>query len=241
MRSPLPLLVLIAATLAAPAHADELSALREKLQASMKDVRIGEIRKTPWGLYEVVANGISVFYTDGKGEVAFIGRIVELATRADLSEKRAAELRRVDFSRLPFDKAIVTVRGDGSRKMAQFADPDCPFCRQMEPDLARLDNVTIYTFLLPLTSIHPDAMRKATLIWCAPDRSRAWDDWMLRGRLPQDGSLGCATPILEVAELAKTLNIGGTPALLFPDGEMVPGSLRREEIEARLSAARSGS
>lgn len=226
---------------AMPVHADEIGDLRTTLQAAMPDVRIGEIRKTPWGMYEVVANGINVFYTDAKGEVGLFGRAMELKTRTDLSQKRMAELRRIDFAQLPVDKAIVRVNGKGTRKLAVFADPDCPFCRQLEPDLVKLDDVTIYTFLLPLPSIHPDAMRKSTLIWCAPDRGKAWDDWMLRGTLPEKGSLGCATPLLEIAELAKRLNIEGTPGIVFADGELVPGTLRREEIEARLGAAKRGS
>lgn len=229
------------AAFAAPLHADEIASLRQTLQAAMPDVRIGEIRRTPWGIYEVVANGISVFYTDAKGEVGFFGRAIELKTKTDLSQQRLGELRRVDFSQLPLDKAIVRVKGKGTRKLALFADPDCPFCRQMEPDLAALDDVTIYTFLLPLPSIHPDAMRKSALIWCAPDRGQAWDDWMLRNKLPENGNLGCATPILELAELAKRLNIEGTPALIFPDGQLVPGTLPREELEARLAAPARGS
>lgn len=225
----------------ASAADDEVSSLRRVLEAQMPDLRIGEIRRTTWGMYEVVANGANVFYTDAKGEVALFGRAIELKTKTDLSQRRVAELRRVDFHQLPLDKAIVRVKGKGTRKLALFADPDCPYCREIEPDLGRLDDVTIYTFLLPLPSIHPDAMRKSTLIWCAPDRAKAWDEWMLHGKLPAGGNLGCATPILEIAELAKRLNIDGTPGLVFQDGQVTPGTLRREEIDARLSATARGS
>jgi thiol:disulfide interchange protein DsbC len=182
-----------------------------------------------------------VFYTDPKGSVVLIGRAVDLKTKADLSQQRIAELRRVDFAQLPLDKAIVRVKGKGTRKLALFADPDCPFCKEMEPDLGALDDVTIYTFLLPLPSIHPDAMRKSTLIWCAPDRAKAWDDWMLRAKLPENGNLSCATPILEVAELAKRLNIEGTPGIVFADGELVPGALSKGDLDARLAGKARGS
>jgi len=232
--------LMLVSAMPAQAQTNEMSALREKLQNSMPDVRIGEIRRTPWGLYEVVANGIQVFYTDEKGDIGFFGRAVELKTKTDLSQQRLADLRRIDFAKLPLEKAIVRVNGAGTRKLALFADPDCPFCREMEPDLARLKDVTIYTFLYPL-SIHPDAMRKSTLIWCSPDRAKAWDDWMLRGKLPENGSLSCPTPILELAELAKRLNIDGTPGMVFADGKLVPGSIRPDEIEANLSAAAKGS
>ena len=215
--------------------------LKKKLESSMPGVRIGEIRPTPWGLYEVVANDLSLFYTDAKGEVGFFGRAVELKSKTDLSQARLQELRRVDFAQLPLDKAIVRVHGNGKRKLALFADPDCPYCREMEPDLAALEDVTIYTFLLPLPSIHPDATRKATLIWCAPDRAKAWDDWMLRGKLPEGSNLSCATPIVELAELAKRFKIEGTPGLVFADGELVPGTLSKSDLEARLAAKARGS
>jgi thiol:disulfide interchange protein DsbC len=132
MRSSLSAMLLTGAALVATAAAaDDFAALRASLQASMPDVRIGEIRKTPWGMYEVVGNGINVFYTDEKAEVALFGRAVELKTRTDLSKRRIAELRRIDFAQLPLDKAIVRVRGKGTRKLALFADPDCPYCRQI--------------------------------------------------------------------------------------------------------------
>lgn len=237
-----PAVALIALVGAPVAQAnDEHAALRASLQAAMPDVKLGEIRRTPWGLYEVVANGLSLFYTDAAGTVGFFGRAVELKSRTDLSQRRLAELRRVDFAQLPLDKAIVRVNGKGTRKLAVFADPDCPFCRRMEPDLIALEDVTIYTFLLPLPSIHPDAMRKATLIWCAPDRAKAWDDWILRSRLPENGSLSCATPLLEIADLAKRLNVEGTPGIVFADGELVPGGLTRKELESRLAANAPGS
>jgi thiol:disulfide interchange protein DsbC len=143
-----------------------------------------------------------------------------------------------DFSKLPLDKAMVKVKGDGSRKIAIFSDPDCPFCKRLEPELEKLDNVTIYTFLYPLTALHPDAMRKATMVWCSPDRQRAWDDLMLRGKLPE-GSLSCATPILEINELARSLGINGTPGIVFESGKLIPGAISSDQIEAQFKSAAS--
>jgi thiol:disulfide interchange protein DsbC len=229
----------------APPHAvaqsGETDRIRAALGGQFPGAAIDSLRRLPSGLYEVVLDRSEIIYVDAQAETAFVGRLVDLRTRTDLTEKRLAELRRVDFSRLPLDKAIVKVRGDGSRRIAVFSDPDCPYCKQLEPQLELLDNVTIYTFLLPLTALHPDAMRKATLVWCAPDRQRAWDDLMLRGRLPEGGSLACATPILEIVELAKQLGISGTPGIVLADGTLVPGMIPAQELEAKLAATRRGS
>jgi thiol:disulfide interchange protein DsbC len=216
------------------AFADE-TAIRKSLMASMPDLKIESVRKLDRvDLYEVVANGRSVFYTDPLGETAIVGKMVDVRTRENLTQQRITELSRVDFSVLPLERAIVTVKGGGTRKLAVFADPDCPYCKQLERELDGVDDVTIYTFLFPLTSLHPDAARKARLIWCAPDRARAWSELMLRGREPDNGG-DCASPIAQNLELGEKLSIEGTPGIVFPSGRLVPGVIGRDQIERYLA------
>ena len=185
-------------------------------------------------LYEVVNNGRNVFYVDPRGETAFVGRMVDLRTRENLTERRIAELSHVEFSALPLERAIVTVKGSGARKLAVFSDPDCPYCKQLERELDGVGDVTIYTFLYPLTSIHPDAARKARLVWCAPDRSRAWSELMLRGREPENAA-NCPSPLTENLVLGEKLSIDGTPGIVFQSGRLVPGVIGRDLIERYLS------
>lgn len=231
-----------AAALAVPAAfagaGGEHAELRRMLSQRMPGVRIGDIRPLPFGgLYEVVANGLNVFYTNARGDVALMGEMIELGSGRNLTRERLARLHTVDFDQLPLDKAIVKVKGDGSRRMALFSDPDCPFCRQLEHELAAVTDVTIYTFLLPLPSLHPDATRKAQKVWCAPDRARAWDELMLAGREPPDAAT-CETPLRDIAALADRLNISGTPGIVFGSGRLVPGALGRAELEQQLNVKR---
>lgn len=222
--------------LIAPAALADTEAVKKAIAGKMPDVQIRSVSKSPYaGLYEVVANGFTVFYTDEKAEIGIFNTMIDLRTRKNLIEARAQELMKVDVSRLPLDKAIVKVRGDGSRKLYVFSDPDCPFCRQLEKELEGVSNVTMYTFLYPLTSIHPDAMRKAELVWCSEDRAQAYYDMMLGGKEPQ-GQPTCATPVKEIVKLAEQLYITGTPGLIFGDGKLVPGGLPRHQIEAQLDA-----
>lgn len=228
--------VVALAAVPAVAQKADLAKLREAMQSQIgSQGKITSVAATPYaGIYEVVINNSQIGYTDAKGQVFIAGNMFDFKTKTNLSERRLEELRKVDFSKLPLDKAIVKVKGNGARKIAVFSDPDCPFCKRLEPELDKLQNVTIYTFLYPLQAIHPDAMRKATLIWCSPDRQRAWDDFMLRDKLPEGGSLSCPTPILEIIDLAKSLGITGTPGIVFASGQMVPGMIPLDQIEARL-------
>ena len=76
------------------------------------------------------------------------------------------------FCPLPLQDAIKTVRGDGSRKLAVFSDPDCPYCKGLEGELAKLDNVTLYTFLYPLEGLHPEAKGKSDASGAHPTAPR---------------------------------------------------------------------
>jgi thiol:disulfide interchange protein DsbC len=138
------------------------------------------------------------------------------------------------------------VKGNGTRKFAMFSDADCPFCKRIENDIKRLDDVTIYTFLFPIDQLHPDAARKSAMIWCAPDRAKAWDAFFEAGTLP-DNKGDCATPIKDTALLGNRLRVSATPTLVFADGSMVPGALplaqleieiNRGEVEAKKLAAK---
>lgn len=220
------------------AHAADTDALRKTLTERMPGMQIGAISKLPYaGLYEVVVNGFNVFYTDEHANIAMIGKMIDLKTQKDLVEERKQELMHVDFTKLPLDKAIVNVKGDGSRKLAVFSDPDCPFCQELEQELNKVTNVTIYTFLYPIVELHPDAERKAKLVWCADDRARAWDELMLKGKEPPASEKPCEVPFQAIREVAQNAWITGTPGLVFADGTLVPGAIKSFQIERNLAAS----
>lgn len=232
-------IVLLAASLvtAVNAAADE-AGLRAVLEERMQGARIGKISPAPIpGLYEVVVNGINVVYVDEKGEFAVLGNVINLQTKENLTKMRAEELAVVDFSKIPLKQAIKKVKGDGSRKLVVFSDPDCPHCKQLEKELAFVNNVTIYTMLYPIAELHPDARKRSEAVWCSSDRVKAWENLMLYGKEPTPAKATCKTPLDDIQALAKNLNIDGTPGLVFQNGKLVPGSLKTEQIEALLAEA----
>lgn len=221
--------------LACTAQADE-AAIKKNLQERFAGATIKHVAKSPVkGMYEVVMDG-QLLYTDEKADYLFVGTLVEAKTQRNLTEARMRELFKVNFSSLPIDLAIKVVKGDGKRKMVVFSDPECPFCRKLEKELESVNNVTIYTFLYPIASLHPNAGEKSKAIWCAPDRAKAWNDLMLKGIEPKNGST-CDTPLAKLAELGKKYNVTGTPTIIFEDGRLVPGAVPAAELEKFLSAA----
>lgn len=208
--------------------------IRSSLEKQFPGAKVQSVVKTPYaGLYEVFMEG-QLFYTDANARYLVVGKIIDAKTRVNLTEQRSEDLLRVSFASLPFDNALKVVRGNGSRKLAVFSDPDCPFCRQYEEDLARLDNVTIYTFIFPIEGLHPGAVEKSRKIWCAPNRVEAWDQWMRKGVLPQNAG-NCDNPIARIVQLGGRLGINGTPTTIFADGRRVAGRIPAPQLEQRLA------
>ena len=221
--------------LACTAQADE-AAIKKTLQERFQGAAVQSIAKTPIkGMYEVVVEG-QILYVDEKADYFIAGALVDTKTQKNLTEARMQDLMKVNFSTLPLDLAIKVVKGDGKRKLVVFSDPDCPFCKKLEKEMEGLNNVTVYTFLYPIASLHPNAGARAKAVWCSADRNKAWTDLMQNGIEPKNGA-ACDTPLEKVAELGKKLKVNGTPALIFTDGRRVPGAIPVAQIEKFLNEA----
>lgn len=223
------ILLLVSACYAQTDIATVKKAIAEKFPEAGSNI---EVTKTTFGWYEVYAGG-RLFYTDEDVNYFFLGNIVEAKSMSNITAQRLQKLSAIKFESLPLDFAIKTVKGNGKRKVAVFSDPDCPYCKRLEKDLANVTDVTIYTFLYPIPSLHPDAARKSKAIWCAPNRQKAWDDYMLRGVLAADKS--CDSPIDEIQAVGQKYKMNGTPTLVFADGRVVPGAISTGDMETYLN------
>jgi thiol:disulfide interchange protein DsbC len=230
------LAVLLAAGLTAAMAQGQETTIRRNLAERVPQLRnIDEITKTPMpGLFEVRV-GTDLLYTDAQGNFLIEGHLMDTRQRRNLTEERLDKLLAIDFSALPTDDAFTVVRGNGKRKVAVFEDPNCPYCKRFERDLQKVDNVTVYMFLYPI--LGPDSADKSRNLWCAKDKSKAWQDWMLRGQAA--ASANCDTAALaRNVEFGKKHKISGTPTLLFLDGTRVPGAIDAQEVEKYLAAAK---
>ena len=215
-----------------------LMGLAQRLQALYPSTRFGPVHATAWaGVYEV-AMGANLAYVDASGQYFLFGHLYDMKTLRDLTAERKDAMARIDFGSLPLADALTEVRGKGTRTLAIFSDPDCPYCRRLEAELRGLDDVTIHTFLMPLASLHPAARGKAVSVWCATDRLATWQALMLRDALPPQAD--CPHPVDRNVALGEQLGINGTPTLIAGDGRVLAGAASRDQIEAWLSRPAAG-
>ncbi len=228
---------LVGVALAAPCAAQNSTATPEsvaqQLKATYPATTFGTVSTTAWpGVFEV-AVGSNLAYVDASGQYFMFGHLYDMKAQRDLTAERKDTLTRIDFTALPLNDALTEVRGNGARTLVIFSDPDCPYCKKLEADIANLSDVTIHTFLMPIASLHPQARAKAISVWCAPNRIAAWHAVMR-----QDQNINvkeCAHPVDRNITLAERLGISGTPTLVAADGRVMAGAANTAQIEDWLA------
>ena len=228
--------LVLSTLLTAGAFAASPADVEKRIRSLYPATTIHAVRAAPVkGFYEVVM-GKNVAYTDENGRYMVFGHLFDMQEQVDLTAGVIEEFSKVDVARLPVRDALKKIKGKGERVLYVFSDPDCPYCKKLEGELAKIDNVTIYTFLLPILS--EDSLKKSKQIWCSADRAKAWNDWMLDGKTPS-GREDCDTAaITRNQEFGRKLNITGTPTMFFGNGERVPGAMPLQRIEQKLAEIR---
>ena len=224
--------------LAAPALADEASVRRMVEEKVRGAGQVEAVRKTPWAdLFEVVVRGVDglqIYYVDAKATVIIAGQAIDAKSGRNLTEERLQKLSAIKWESLPFGEAITTIRGSGRRKIAVFSDPNCPYCKSFEKDLAKLDDITVHVFLYPVIS--PASVSQTKSVWCSKDRAKAWNDLMLRDIQPT-AKPDCDTPVEKLVALGRKLGTNSTPTWFLENGQRHSGALPLNEVRRLLDEA----
>lgn len=223
----------LAQSAVAPVPGSVEDVVRQRVAAKIPG-KVNSVRKMPFGMFEVVIDS-EIVYVDEYANYLITGHLYDTRTQEDLTSKRSDEVLRVDFASLPLQLAFKIVRGDGSRPVAIFEDPNCPYCKKLEREIRTLNNATIYVFLYPILS--DDSVTKSNEIWCSKDPAGAWSRLMLDGTQPDKAAPGCKTPVDDVLALGHELSVTGTPTLVFADGRRAPGMISLDRVEKMMGTA----
>ena len=217
-------LALLAATLATGALAQpELDRLKESLATRLPAAALGELAPSPLtGLYELTLQG-QVVYVSADGRYLVSGRIIDLETREDLTERVLATQRLRTIEAVPEKQMIVfEAKGEPRHTITTFTDIDCPYCRKMHAEMDELNakGVRVRYMLFPRAGFPSASYDKAVSVWCAPDQ-QAEMTRAKRGTMPEKRE--CPNPVEEHMALARRLGLQGTPFTITDTGRVISG------------------
>lgn len=221
--------VLMTASLATGVMADA-SSVQKQLAQKHPNLKIDTIQSTEMpGVYSGFIED-QVVYISENADYIIAGSMIRLKDQKNLTKQLMLRQQKTDWKKLPLQDAIKTVRGNGKRQIAVFSDPNCPYCKKLEAELAKLNDVTIYTFV---TALKPQSLAVSKQIFCEPSPELAWHHLINQGIQPKSAK-SCENPIERNLKLARSLKLAGTPGLVFANGSILTGAYPAHELDAIL-------
>ena len=198
------------------------------------------------GLYQVVVKkgaDTGIVYLDFSGKFLISGRIIDTGHKKDVTAGALDDLRHIDPATLPLKDALILGNEKGARCLYVFTDPECPFCAKLHGELAALTRedpqLKVYIFLTPL-DIHPTAAATTDAILCMAKKNMG-EGMRLLGESFSGKAVdqaGCGIKYGEAGKkIGRDFGVGVTPTMVFPNGKVVAGALRREEVRRLLDDA----
>ena len=214
----------------APPKADP----RAEVAAHIPGARPEELRATAVpGIFELT-RGAEVVYVTADGKYAFTGDLVELASNTNLTEQHRRELRAKALDAFPESEMLVFGPKDSKYTVTVFTDVDCPYCRKLHSQIGIYNRLGIRVryLLYPRTGPNTESWTKAEQVWCSSDRNAA----LTRAKLGEPlQTKPCANnPVARSYALGQDFALEGTPAIIMPNGELLPGYLPPELLAQHL-------
>lgn len=201
--------------------------VKTNLTKQHPNLKIENIQATEMkGIYSGSMDG-QVVYVGEDTQHILIGSMFRLSDQKNLTKDLMLKQNSIDWKKLPLQDAVKMVRGNGKRQIAVFSDPNCPYCKQLETELSKLNDVTIYTFIYPIKT---QSIAVSKQVFCEKDPALAWSNLIAKGIQPSSKKT-CANPIERNLTLGKSLALNGTPAIIFSNGFKVMGAYPAQEIE----------
>ena len=218
----------------------EGTAVVEKLKRSLSDNFSGtlEINETPLpGIYEVVHNKKSIFYTDENADFIFQGSLIDMKQRKDLTEQRAKQTRQEAIAEVPTDRFIEFGNPKAEHEVVVFTDVNCGYCRKLHNQRVKYAKYDIKVRYLLAPVLGPDSTVKATSVWCADDQQTMLTDAKMGEHIP---TIHCDARLDENLEIMKSFDIRGTPAILLEDGTLIRGYVEPENLLRQIELSKEG-
>lgn len=243
MLTQLALVLGVAITGVAQAQSNDWEAgLRETINTSLGAASQGQLRvesmsETPMSnVVEVILSSGEILFSEKSGRFMIAGEMY--MTRPEGLVNLTAETRKRQardlLAGVPEDQMVIfEPEGETRATISVFTDVDCTYCRRLHHDVEAINanGIRVRYLAYPRGGLESAAYPKMTSVWCASDRNRAITQAKNGQNLPERE---CQNPVLNHHNLGNRIGITGTPAIVLPDGTLIPGYMDVERLTAAV-------
>lgn len=162
-----------------------------------------------------------LFFMSENKQYLFDGNIYDLKNKKLVNEDILKEIRKAGIKN--FSDSVIEFKAANEKYVIHvFTDTSCGYCRKLHNEMADLNNagITVRYLAFPRGGIQSATYDELQSIWCAKDSRQAMTD-AKAGKAVKQAS--CKNKVAQQYELGQSFGINGTPALVLPDGRLIPG------------------
>lgn len=229
------LIAALTLALVAPAKAEDETAIEQRIRMLVPEVNSLAIAETPVpGVLEVQLNN-DIIYMSEDGRYLMQGRLIDLDSQTDLTDAAKAGLRREQIAGLDRAEMVSFGPDDAEFDLLVFTDTDCGYCRRLHDQIDEYsaEGIRINYLAFPRGGVNSETFSTMVSVWCAEDRQAAMSTAKAGGKPPR---AQCDNPVEAQYQLGQSLGVTGTPALLTPDGSLIPGYVPPKQLRQRLES-----
>jgi len=233
-------LLLVAVSASQAQNRDQ--SLRGKLEqaievASANQLQIVSVSATPLStIYEVLLNTGEILYSDISGDYIFAGDMYRTSNTGlvNLSSSKKQERSLAKIAAIPAEEMIIFSPDVVKASITVFTDVDCTYCRKLHSELDDLmaRGIEVRYLAYPRGGQDAASFDKMISVWCSDDRKKSLTQAKNGQNLP---AADCESPVLAHYAMGNELGISGTPALIFPDGRVIPGYMDANRLASMLN------
>lgn len=207
-----------------PATVD-IGALTQKL-ASLK-IRTESISSVNDHLVQINGNG-EVFFGTPDGTHLMFGDVLDISGKLPVNITLQAKAEKV-HAEVTAGHSIDYIAPNEKYSVVIFTDISCGFCKRLHSNIQQyLDKgISIHYLAFPRNGSDTQIAESMRAIWNSNDRKALFDDAM-RGNFP--APLKADSLVTQQYEMGRQMGVAGTPAILLPNNQLVPGALSPDEL-----------
>jgi thiol:disulfide interchange protein DsbC len=219
---------------AAEEHAQLIKRFEQRLNIKILTIADSNVP----GLLQL-STDTGIFYASENGEYFLNARVYKVGeeivdeTGAALQKYRLDGLKRFEDSAIEFkadkEKYVVSV----------FTDATCGYCRKLHNEMDILNDlgITVRYLAFPRQGIDSPVYRDTVSIWCAENPQEAMTQAKAGSTV---ASASCANEVAEQYKFGKAIGVNGTPNIIMPNGEVIPGYQPAQALLLALQTAEKG-